>query len=80
MPVPTSGQIPAAFVLGKDAEVLDFCGPLKVFAGAVTKDGKPLFSPYMVASTKEPVIIGGGMKVMPDYSFATASSRWFSKK
>ena len=78
--MPASGQIPPAFVLGKDAEVLDSCGPLEVFAGAVTKDGKPLFSPYMVASTKEPVIVGGGMKVMPDYSFATASSRWFSKK
>lgn len=72
LPVPAAGQVLAAFVLGKDAEVLDFCGPLEVFAGAVTKDDKPLFSPYMVASTKDPVTVGGGMKVLPAYAFANA--------
>lgn len=72
LPAPTSGWLPAAFVLGDDAEVLDFCGPLEVFAGAVTKDGKPLFAPYMVAGTKNPVTVGGGMKVVPEYTFANA--------
>ncbi|HTY43262.1 MAG TPA: DJ-1/PfpI family protein [Thermoanaerobaculia bacterium] len=72
LPVPAEGGLPAAFVLGKDAEVLDFCGPLEVFAGAYTKDGKALFAPYMVAATKEPVKVGGGMKVLPDYTFETA--------
>jgi putative intracellular protease/amidase/YHS domain-containing protein len=72
LPLPTGGTLPAAFVLGKDAEVLDFCGPLEVFAGAVSKDGKQLFSPYMVAATKDPVSVGGGMKVVPDYDFKTA--------
>jgi len=37
---PGSGSLPAAFVLGPRAEVLDFCGPLEVFAGASTSDGK----------------------------------------
>jgi len=72
LPVPSAGMLPAAFVLGKDAEVLDFCGPLEVFAGASTKDGKPLFAPYMVAAASTPVTVGGGMKVLPDHTFKTS--------
>ncbi|MBV8213584.1 MAG: DJ-1/PfpI family protein [Verrucomicrobia bacterium] len=69
---PAAGNLSVAFVLGKDAEVLDFAGPLEVFAGAVTKDGRPLFAPYMVAENKDPVTVGGGMKVLPDYDFKSA--------
>jgi putative intracellular protease/amidase/YHS domain-containing protein len=72
LPVPAGGEIPVAFVLGKDAEVLDFCGPLEVFAGAWTKDGRPLFKPYFVAASRTPVVVGGGMRIVPDYTFATA--------
>ena len=72
LPAPPAGMLPAAFVLGKDAEVLDLCGPLEVFAGASSKDGKPLFAPYMVAATSTPVTVGGGMKVLPDYTFKTS--------
>ncbi len=70
--VPAGGKIPVAIVVGKDAEVLDFTGPLEVFAQAYTQDGKPLFAPYMVAATPEPVRVGGGMKVVPDHTFKTA--------
>jgi len=70
--VPAEGNLPVAFVLGKDAELLDVTGPLEVFAGASTKDGKPLFAPYMVAEKKEPIIIGSGMKVLPDHDFHSA--------
>ena len=72
LPVPPEGKLPVAFVIGKHAEVLDFCGPLEVFAGAFTKDGKPLFAPYLVAQTREPVTVSGGMTVLPDYTFKTA--------
>lgn len=72
--VPEQGRLPVAFVIGKDAEVLDFCGPLEVFAGAWTQHGTPLFAPYMVSATKEPVVVGGGMRVLPDYSFQDAPS------
>jgi len=71
-PVPSGAKLPAAFVLGKDAEVLDFCGPLEVLAGAATKDGMQLFAPYTVAATKAPVTVRGNMKVLPDYDFKTA--------
>jgi len=69
---PGSGSLPAAFVLGPRAEVLDFCGPLEVFAGASTSDGKPLFAPYRVAATLDAVVVGSGMRVVPDYTFKTA--------
>ena len=72
LPVPPDGRIPVAIVIGNDAEVLDFCGPLEVFAQAYTKDGKPLFAPFIVAATREPVTVGGGMKVVPDYTFKSA--------
>jgi putative intracellular protease/amidase/YHS domain-containing protein len=72
LPDPTAGRLPAAFVLGPGAVVLDFCGPLEVFSDASTKDGKPLFAPYMVAATRDSVTVGGGMKVVPDYTFKTA--------
>jgi putative intracellular protease/amidase/YHS domain-containing protein len=72
LPVPAEGRIPVALVIGNRAEVLDFCGPLEVFAQALTKDGKQLFAPYIVAATLEPVKVGGGMKVAPDHAFKTA--------
>jgi putative intracellular protease/amidase/YHS domain-containing protein len=72
LPAPAGGNLPVAFVLGKGAVVLDFAGPLEVFDGATTKDGRPLFVPYMVAETKNPVTVGGGMKIVPDHDFKSA--------
>jgi putative intracellular protease/amidase/YHS domain-containing protein len=69
---PAAGMLPVALVLGKNAVVLDFAGPLEVFAGASTKDGKPLFAPYVVAASKVPVTVGSGMKVLPDHDFKSA--------
>ena len=72
LPVPAGGKLPVAFVIGKEAEVLDFCGPLEVFAGAWTNEGVPLFAPYMVYGTKDPVKVGGRMRVLPDYTYKDA--------
>ena len=69
---PAAGMLPVAFVLGKDAVLLDFAGPLEVFTGASTKDGKPLFAPYVVAASKAPVTVGSGMKILPDHDFKSA--------
>lgn len=70
--MPKEGKLPVAIVVGEDAEVLDFCGPLEVFAFAYTQDGVPAFEPYLVAQSTDPVKVGGGMKVLPQYSFANA--------
>lgn len=72
LPMPASGKVPVAFVIGKDAEVLDFCGPLEVFASAYTKDWVQAFSCYTVAESTEPLKVGGPLKVTPDYSFENA--------
>ena len=70
--VPAGGKIPVAIVIGQGAEVLDFTGPLEVFAQAYTEDGHPLFAPYTVAVSKDPVTVGGGLKIAPDHTLKTA--------
>lgn len=70
--VPADGELPLAIVIGPGAEVLDFTGPLEVFAAAWTDDGHPLFKPYFVAETTEPVTVFGNMRVVPDYTFKDA--------
>ena len=63
---PAKGPIPVAFVISKGAVVIDFCGPWEVF-----QDG-PGFQLYTVAETSEPVEASSGLKVVPDFTFATA--------
>ena len=70
--IPPEGNIPLAIVIDKDAEVLDFCGPLEVFTNAWTADGHPVFKPYIVAKSHDPVTVGGGMRIVPDSTFAEA--------
>lgn len=69
---PAKNGLPMALVISKDAEVLDFCGPLEVFAQATTPEWTPMFAPYMVADNLAPVRVSGGMHVLPDHTFATA--------
>ena len=72
LPVPAEGNIPVAFVISKNAEVLDFTGPLEVFSAAWTDDWDPMFKPYFVADSMAPVMVSGNMRVMPDYTFDNA--------
>jgi putative intracellular protease/amidase/YHS domain-containing protein len=70
--LPAEGHLPVAIVVGKGAEVLDFCGPFEVFANAMTHDGKVAFAPFLVAESEKPVQVSGGMTVVPKYSFKNA--------
>ncbi len=54
-----------AFYLQSGVEVLDFAGPLEVFAYA----GYEVFT---VSKTKDPIISQGVLKVVPDYSIENA--------
>lgn len=54
-----------AFYLQPGVEVLDFAGPMEVFAYA----GYEIFT---VSKTKEPIIAQGILKVIPDYSIEDA--------
>lgn len=70
--LPAEGHLPVAIVVGNGAEVLDFCGPLEVFANAMTSGGKAAFDPFLVAELEKPVQVSGGMTVVPKYSFKNA--------
>ncbi len=71
---PAEGSIPVAFLLSDGAVVIDFAGPWEVFEN-VNVPGRaagPVFRPYTVAATTAPIRAGGGMTIVPAYTFATA--------
>ena len=72
---PSQGKIPVAFPISEGAVVIDYCGPWEVFQDTQVPSGDqnvPGFELYTVAETLEPVTASGGMKVIPNYTFATA--------
>jgi putative intracellular protease/amidase/YHS domain-containing protein len=70
---PTQGSIPVAFLLSDGAVMIDFSGPWEVFQD-VNIPGHPdaAFSLYTVAASTKPIHASGGMKIVPDYTFADA--------
>ena len=76
---PANGKIPVAFIIGRGAETIDFVGPWEAFQfafrpspGAMSMADMELFQLYIVSDSKEPVRVSGGMKIIPDYTFADA--------
>src|SRR5947209_4710836 len=75
---PAEGSIPVAFVISDGAVMIDFAGPWEVFQdtyihGAMGQGMRmDLFRLYTVAETDKPIEASGGMKIIPDYTFATA--------
>ena len=70
---PAQGQIPVAFVISEGAVIIDFCGPWEVFRDVNIpglQDGP--FRLYTVSDTTSPIHAGGGMQIIPDYTFANA--------
>src|SRR5713101_4377680 len=70
---PAQGQIPVAFVISDGAVIIDFCGPWEVFRDVNIpgrQDGP--FQLYTVSDTTSPIHAGGGMQIIPDYTFANA--------
>ncbi len=70
---PAKGSIPVAFLLSDGAVMIDFSGPWEVFqdVNVPGRAGAP-FSLYTVAATAKPIHASGGMKIVPDYTFANA--------
>ena len=66
-----SRSIPVAFVISEGAVVIDFCGPWEVFRDVMTGNAHP-FHLYTVSDKTAPIRAGGGMKIVPDYTFANA--------
>ena len=66
-----SASIPVAFVISEGAVVIDFCGPWEVFRDVMAGNDHP-FHLYTVSDNAAPIRAGGGMKIVPDYTFANA--------
>jgi putative intracellular protease/amidase/YHS domain-containing protein len=70
---PAQGQIPVAFVISDGAVIIDFCGPWEVFrdVNILGRHDAP-FRLYTVSDSTSPIRAGGGMKIIPDYTFTNA--------
>lgn len=70
---PAQGSIPVAFLISDGAVVIDFCGPWEVFQDTSVRGrmDNP-FQLYTVAETLKPIQASGGLKIVPDYTLATA--------
>jgi transcriptional regulator GlxA family with amidase domain len=69
---PTQGNIPVAFLISEAAVIIDFCGPWEVFRDVMIPGGNHPFQLYTVSDKTDPIRAGGGMKIVPDYTFANA--------
>lgn len=69
------GKIPVAFPISDNAVVIDFAGPWEVFNQVMLTGGMQMdmpFHTYTVGETDKPITASGGLKVVPDYTIATA--------
>jgi putative intracellular protease/amidase/YHS domain-containing protein len=69
---PAKGDIPVAFVISEGAVIIDFCGPWEVFRDVMVSGGDHPFRLYTVSDKTDPITAGGGMKIVPNYTFANA--------
>lgn len=75
---PAKGKIPVAVLLSDNAQVIDFAGPWEVFEGChVHSRGSAMdemmpFQLFTVAPTAREIRATGGMRIVPDYTFANA--------
>jgi transcriptional regulator GlxA family with amidase domain len=69
---PAQGNIPVAFLISEGAVIIDFCGPWEVFRDVMIPGGNHPFQLYTVSDKTDPIRGGGGMKIVPDYTFANA--------
>ena len=67
---PAHENIPVAFLISDGAVIIDFCGPWEVFRDVMLPNGDHPFRLYTVSDKIAPITAGGGMKIVPDYTFA----------
>jgi transcriptional regulator GlxA family with amidase domain len=62
-----------AFLLSENAVVIDFAGPWEVFENVHVPGPKPHpFQLYTVAETTAPILAGGGITIIPNFSLGSA--------
>src|SRR5215510_10298048 len=75
---PAKGKIPVAFAISQGVTVIDFAGPWEVFQDVmINSRGKDMdeqmpFELFTVSEKTESLTGSGGLKLVPDYTFATA--------
>jgi len=77
---PATGKILVAFPISEDVQVIDMAGPWEVFQDVMIQEGpheqgmdhRMPFELYTVAESKDIVEATGGMKIVPNYTFADA--------
>ena len=74
---PAKGKIPVAFAISQGVTVIDFAGPWEVFQDVMIEErGKNMdeqmpFELFTVSEKTEPLTGSGGLKLVPDYLFAS---------
>jgi transcriptional regulator GlxA family with amidase domain len=66
---PAAGAISVAVVISEGVTVIDFAGPWQVFEDA-KYGGRPAFQLFTVSEKIETITGSGGLKLVPDYTFA----------
>ena len=70
---PANGPIRVAVAISEGVTVIDFAGPWEVFQDVMLPgDDDMPFALYTVAATKDVVEGSGGLKIVPDHTFASA--------
>ncbi|HST00939.1 MAG TPA: DJ-1/PfpI family protein [Usitatibacter sp.] len=70
---PAKGPVTVAFVLSDGANVIDFAGAWEVFQDTARPGTEePAFRLFTVSEVKKTLALTGGLKVVPDYTFADA--------
>lgn len=75
---PEQGRIPVAFMVSDGTVMIDLAGPWEVFNDVmISSRGKSMddqmpFQTYTVAESLRPVRVSGGVKIVPEYTFANA--------
>lgn len=67
---PAQGRIPVAVVISEGVTVIDFAGPWEVFQDVMVGEQMP-FQLFTVADKIETITASAGLKLVPDYTFAT---------
>jgi len=70
---PAGAPVTVAFVISEGANVIDFAGAWEVFQDTARPGTEePGFRLFTVSEARQPLALTGGLKVVPDYTYADA--------
>ncbi len=84
---PQHNGIPVAFIVGPQSNLIDLAGPFEVFGDAQAPKNRTsppngldyypdenlyAFTPYTVSDTRDPVMLGRGLTIVPTHTYSDA--------